>query len=271
MNLLLWGTAMNQSLFPVLDQIRDIGFDGVEIPLFPLDVRNWEDWRRKLDDLGLERVAVAINGPSVNPLSDSEEIRHLALEQNQIALDCAEVLGANILAGPFHSALGVFTGKAASPQERQWGIQHIRSLADYAEKKGIRLALEYLNRFESYLFTCTADMLDFVREVNHPACQVMFDTFHANIEEKDIVGALHSCGKHLIHVQFSENDRSTPGAGHLDFAPIIQTLKAMDYRGMVSIEAFSMALPAAHIWRPMFTSEHQLMKDGLQHLKREGL
>ncbi len=267
MNLLLWGTEIDESLFPVLDEIKAQGFDGVEVPIFNLNPDDWHVWRQKLDDLGLKRLAVAINGPDANPLSMDAVMRAHALENNKKALDCAEILGATLLMGPIHSALGVFTGKPATDEEWQYGVTHIRALSEYAATKNITLGIEYLNRFETYLFTCTDDMLRFVKDVNHPNCKIMFDTFHANIEEKDIAAAIEKCGEYLVHVQLSENDRSTVGKGHVDFDEIIKTLKSMHYKGMVSIEAFSMKLPAANIWRPMFESETQLMQDSIQYLK----
>ena len=268
MNLLLWGTDINESLFPVLDEIKTLGFDAVEVPIFNLNPHDWHVWRQKLDDLGLERLAVAINGPDANPLNMDAQMRAHALENNKKAVDCAAVIGATLLMGPIHSALGVFTGQPATALEWQYGVAHIRSLSEYAATKNITLGIEYLNRFETYLFTCTDDMLRFVEDVNHPNCKIMFDTFHANIEEKDIAAAIERCGDKLVHVQLSENDRSTVGKGHIDFEKIINTLKSMDYKGMISIEAFSMKLPAANIWRPMFESETQLMTDSLAYLKK---
>lgn len=271
MNLLLWGTDMNESLFPVLEQIKSLGFDGVELPIFNFELNHWIDWKKKLDELELECLAVAINGPDANPLSSSAEIRNKALQDNMKAIDCAQVLGAKFMSGPFHSALGVFSGKKATKEEWEFGVQHVRKLAEYAEKKDIYLGVEYLNRFETYLFTCTDEMIQFVNDVNHPNCKIMFDTFHANIEEKDISEAIKKCGAHLIHIQLSENDRSTLGSGHIDFAKILNTLQEMNYQGMISIEAFSMKLSAANIWREMFESEYQLMSDSISYLKKLGL
>ena len=268
MNLLLWGTDINESLFPVLDEIKALGFDAVEVPIFNLNPDDWQVWRQKLDDLGLERLAVAINGPDANPLSMEANMRAHALENNKKAVDCAAVIGATLLMGPIHSALGVFTGQPATAVEWQYGVAHIRALSEYAVTKNITLGIEYLNRFETYLFTCTDDMLRFIEDVNHPNCKIMFDTFHANIEEKDMAAAIERCGDKLVHVQLSENDRSTVGKGHIDFSKIINTLKSMNYKGMISIEAFSTKLAAANIWRPMFESETQLMRDSLAYLKK---
>ncbi|MFC0183451.1 sugar phosphate isomerase/epimerase family protein [Pseudarcicella hirudinis] len=127
--------------------------------------------------------------------------------------------------------------------------------------------MEYLNRFESYLITSAEELVRFVEEVNHPNCRLMFDTFHANIEEKDLGNALRLCSKDLIHVQISENDRSTPGKGNINWESVFDALEEINYDGWLSIEAFSTKLAAANIWRKMFTSEEQLMQDGFEFMK----
>jgi D-psicose/D-tagatose/L-ribulose 3-epimerase len=267
MNLLLWGTEINESLFPTLEQIKNAGYDGVEIPIFDTNLKKWESWRKKLDELKLDRVAVTINGPDHNQISTDPVSRKNTLERNKQALECAAVLGSTLMTGPFHSALGVFSGTKVNDDEKKWAKENLYALSEYANNLGITLGLEYLNRFESYLVSCTDELISLVDEINHPACKMMFDTFHANIEEKSMADAIEKIGDRLVHVQLSENDRATLGQGHINFPEILQSLSKINYQGMISIEAFSTKLSAANIWRKMFESEMQLVNDSINYLK----
>ena len=176
-------------------------------------------------------------------------------------------LAATRLMGPFHSALGVFSGKPATEQEWNFAVEGIRELADYAGALDITLGLEYLNRFELYVTSCTDELIQLVDDINHPNCKIMFDTFHANIEEKNIGDAIRKAGDRISFIQLSENDRSTPGKGNVDWDGVFGAIKDINYDGWLSIEAFSPKLPVASIWRNMFDSEAQLMRDGLSFIK----
>lgn len=268
MNLLLWGTEINESLFPVLEQIKAAGYDGVEVPIFDTNPDHWISWRKKLDELNLDRVAVTINGPDHHQISADGSMRRKTLERNKQALDCAAVLGSQLLTGPYHSSLGVFTGAPASADERSWAIENLHALAEYAQSHDITLGLEYLNRFESYLVSCTDELITLVDDINHPHCKIMFDSFHANIEETNLTEAITRMGERLVHVQLSENTRGTLGSGHVDFESILSALASIGYTGMISIEAFSTKLAAANIWRKMFASEMHLVNDSIQFLKK---
>jgi D-psicose/D-tagatose/L-ribulose 3-epimerase len=268
MNLLLWGTQIDESLFPILDQVKEIGFDGVEVPIFNINPDYWKVWAKKLEELGLGRVAVTICGADFNQISPDAQMRKKTLERNKQAVECAANLEATMLTGPYHSALCVFTGKSATQEEWQWSVENIQALAEHAKQFNITLGLEYLNRFESYLVSCAEELLSLVKAVNHPNCQLMLDTFHANIEEKNIGEAIKKCAKYLIHVQVSENDRSTVGKGNVDWHGVFSALKSINYDGWLSVEAFSPKLAVANIWRKMFDSEEQLMRDSLSFIKK---
>jgi D-psicose/D-tagatose/L-ribulose 3-epimerase len=102
---------------------------------------------------------------------------------------------------------------------------------------------------------------------------MMYDTFHANIEEKNIADAIRGCADVLCHVHISENDRSTPGQGKVGWAETFDTLHEIGYDGWMVVEAFGLALPelaaATKIWRRMYESEEQLARDSLAFMKSE--
>lgn len=272
MNLLLWTGELNEGLLPVLESLKKMGYDGVELPLFNVGL-DYAAWGRRLDDLGLARTAVTVRGEADNPISPDPAVRALGIANTKRAIDCAQAAGATALVGPFHSALGYFTGKGATADEWKWGVESMRPVAEHAGQAGVTLGLETLNRFECYLLNAHADAARFVQEVNHPNCRAMYDTFHSHIEEKSVAGAIRAVAPVLCHVHISENDRSTPGQGNVRWADNFDTLKEIGYDGWLTIEAFGMALPelvaATKIWRRMYQTEEQLAREGLAFMKAQ--
>ncbi len=226
---------------------------------------------RKLSDLGLERTAVTIRGAEDNPISPDAAIRQAGVDGNKRAIDCCAALGATHLVGPFHSALGEFSGAGPTTNEWNWGVESMRASAEYAVANNVVLAIECLNRFETYLLNTHADSSRFAQEVGNENCRIMYDTFHSNIEEKNIADAVRAGGDLIAHVHISENDRSTPGSGNVAWAETFDTLKEIGYDGWLTVEAFGLALPeiaaATKIWRRMYESEEQLTRDALAFMK----
>lgn len=273
-NLLLWTDTLTDSMLPLLEELREIGFDAVEIPVFDLDnLDNYAKWGKRMDELGLARTGTAVRGPDENPISADPAVRRRGIEANKRNIECCAAAGCEIMAGPFHSALGVFTGKGPTEDEWKWGVEAMQEVAEHAQKYNVRLALEYLNRFECYFLNCAADLARFCRDVGHPYCRAMYDTFHSHIEEKNIPQAIRTLKDYLIHVHISENDRSTPGQGNVRWAETFDTLHEIGYDGFLVCEAFGLALeklvPATKIWRRMYESERQLARDALNFMKTE--
>ena len=151
-------------------------------------------------------------------------------------IDVASFAGCEAVAGPFHSALGYFSGKGPTRDEWCWATDSMRQVAEYAGQCKVMLALEYLNRFECYLLNTAADGARLVQQVNHPRCKMMYDTFHAHIEEKNTPTAIRALRGCLAHVHISENDRSTPGTGNVRWAETFDALHEIGYDGPVCIE-----------------------------------
>ncbi len=271
MNLLLWGAELDERLLPVLEQLKGIGYDGVEVPLFNLDL-DYAAWGKRLRDLGLKCTAVTVRTGADNPASPDAAVRQAGIEATNRTIDCCHALGATHLVGPFHSALGEFSGSGPTADEWNWSVDCLRANAEHAGVAGVMLAVEPLNRFETYLLNSHADAARYVREVNHANCRMMYDTFHSHIEEKNTRAAIESCRDVLVHVHISENDRSTPGAGNVRWAENFDALRSIGYQGWMVVEAFGLALPelaaATKIWRRMYDSEEQLAADAYRFIRR---
>ena len=253
MNMLLWSGDMSDSLLGVFEKLKAMGYDGVELPVFDADPQKFAQLGKRLDEIGLERTTVTCRNAPDNPISPDPKVRAAAVARLKLVLECCEAVGSKLLCGPYHSAIGEFTGKGPTADEWKWGVEVMRQDAENAAQAGVMLGVEYLNRFECYLLNSAADTIRFIREVDHPNCRMMYDTFHANIEEKDIAAAIHACAPYTVHVHISENDRSTPGQGHVPWELTFKTLKETEYQGWMVIEAFGLALPelaaATKIWR----------------------
>lgn len=272
MNLLLWTGELAEEHLPVLHALKEMGYDGVELPIFNPEL-DYAGWGKRLDEIGLERTAVTVRTEADNPISADPAVRKTAVANTRQALDCCAAVGATHLVGPYHSALGHFSGAGPTSDEWKWGVESMRAVAEHAGQVGVTLGIECLNRFECYLLNTHADAARFAKEVDHPNCRMMYDTFHANIEEKSIADAIRGCADMVCHVHISENDRSTPGTGNVRWKENFDTLKEIGYDGWLMIEAFGLALPelaaATKIWRRMYSSEDQLSRDGLAFMKAE--
>ena len=270
-NLYLWADDMHDRLVPVLESLRTMGYDGVEVPIFDLDTAKWKRWARRLDDLGLERTANTVIAPEHNPVSDDPTIRKAAYEHMQQVVDCCATAGSSILCGPHQVALGVFTGRGATGEEWKRSVEHLRKVAEYAQGRGVVLAEEVVNRFELYHLNILEQAVRLVDEVGHPNCRIHLDTFHAHIEEKNPASAIRNAGSRIAHVHISENDRGVPGSGSVAWDATFDALRDIGYDGWLTVEAFGNFLPnlaaATKIWRPLFESEDQLARDALEFLK----
>jgi D-psicose/D-tagatose/L-ribulose 3-epimerase len=272
MNLLLWTGHVTAEHFPLFAKLKQAGFDGVELPLlFQGDESHYKKIGQELKNLGLGCTTVTCCTAELNPVSPDPAVRKKASGHLKWALDMTTAVGSTHLCGPYHSALGVFTGAGPTDDEKKRAIDVLRGAAEEAKKHNVMLAIEYLNRFECYLLTTAVDARTLVKQVNHPNFRMMYDTFHANIEEKDITQAILGAADSIVHVHISENDRGTPGTGHVHWADTFKALKQIKYDGWLTIEAFGRALPdlaaATKIWRDLFPSAEEVYTKGIRFMK----
>lgn len=273
-NMLLWtDDATGEQFVPLFRTIKEIGYDGVEIPIFSADVKRFEKLGKTLDSIGLGSTAVTVCSEAADPMSADPDNRARGVAALKTAVDCCAALGSSLLVGPLHSALGVFSGASPTADQRARSAESLREAATYAAQHNVTFAIEYLNRFEAYALTSAVDTVAFLKQVDHPNCRMMYDTFHAHIEEKNVRAAIHTGGKNIVHVHISENDRSTPGVGQVNWTATFDALSEIAYDGWFTVEAFGLALQAlaaaTKIWRRMYDYEEKLVRDALAFMKSE--
>ncbi|WP_025765333.1 sugar phosphate isomerase/epimerase family protein [Dyadobacter tibetensis] len=270
-NVLAWTAAVSDDVFPIVERLKSIGYDGVE---FYLGTAELEPYHRMGDftkSLGMETTAVVTVGKDDNPISESASVRGKALDKIKWAVDRAHALNASIICGPFHSAHMQFANRPALDQEYALAGEVLHAAGDYAAQANIVFALEALNRFECYLCNTTVQLRKLVEAADHPNVGAMFDTHHANIEEKNYGKALEVIAPYLRHVHISENDRGTPGDGQVLWDDAFSALSQMKYEGWLTIEAFSRNDPdfanAIGVWRE-FSDPWEIAEKGYQFIKQ---
>lgn len=271
MNLLLWTTDIGEHLYPILEKIKEAGFDGVEVPIGDEGDHKYRALGQKISELELGCTCVTSVFEDGNPASPDPAVRAKAVDQLKWRIDMGALLGAEVICGPYHSAFAWFSGEPPREEERKYSAEVLRVAAEYAGQADVILTPEALNRFECYLYNTLQDISSLIREIDHPNCRMIFDSHHAHIEEKDSARAIHKYSDLIAHVHISENDRGTPGKGQVNWQGIFESLQAIDYDGWLTIEAFSRNKPEfasnINVWRNYADSMEEVYQGGLEFIR----
>ncbi|UCI08945.1 sugar phosphate isomerase/epimerase family protein [Mesorhizobium sp. B1-1-8] len=272
MCMFLWTTSVSKKHEALLRDIKATGFDGVEIPVF---VGKPDDYRKlgeMLDRIGLERTAVSAMGdPAMNLISADAATRRAGVDYMKWAIDCSAALGANTLSGPLHSTLGAFSGSGPTTAEKKRSVASQRAIGDHAGNKGVTIGLEALNRFECYLVNTMDDLSEHIEAIDRPHIKAMYDTFHANIEEADPIGAYTRNRNNIVHIHISENDRGVPGRGNIPWKETFAAIRKSGYDDWLTIESFGRSLKdlaaATKVWRDFAESPESVYREGYRHIR----
>ncbi len=252
-----------------------MGYDIIEIAVEDKNTIDWKVIKEVASDLDLKITISGAFGPERDISSTEPEYRKLGREY---IIDCIKIAadtGSPIFGGPVYSAVGKtrIVSEEQKKQERAWCVETLYEIGQIAVDHGIVVGLEPLNRFETDMINTVDQALSIVSEVGSPGLKIVLDTFHSNIEEKDIPSSVRKIGKDLLcHVQGNESDRGTPGTGHLEWQGIRDALVEIGYDGAVVIETFGQPSKelahAACIWRPLANSADELASEGLAFYKQ---
>ena len=273
-NSFLFTSPFTNASTKLFKQFKTWGFETIEIAIEDPSHIDPAHVKAELDKAKLACGSVcAAMGPGRDFRGTPEE-QKTAMDYCKALIDQMVVLGCPTLIGPVYSVVGKADAVEASAQKVEWAlvVKNLKELSAYAEKRGVQIAVEPLNRFETdFLNTCDQG-LKLIKAVGSPALKLHLDTFHMNIEEKDQATAIIKAGKHLAHFHACGSDRGTPGNDHIDWKPIAKALKKIKYKGDVVIESFTTDVKviarAAAIWRKMEPTRNEIAVKGLKFLKK---
>ena len=271
-NTFLWSGNFGSADLHLLPEIKKRGFDGIEATLLDRKTFEAKPIRKALEENGLNCTVCAVLPNGYSLVSPDASVRDRSKAYLADCVKATAEAGSSIIAGPLYAPVGYLPGTRRTPEEWKRVVDAYREMGPVLDEYGIHVGLEPLNRFETYFLNTTSDALKLCDEIGHPKVGILWDTFHANIEEKNIGEALFSAGRHLKHVHTCENDRGTPGSGHVDWPGVFSALSKLKYDGWLTIESFGFKIDglaaAASIWRDLASSPEDIAWDGLKFLKQ---
>lgn len=272
-NLWVWEAPITDDVIARrVPQAAEMGADVVEFPFEEPGAFDYAATRQRLDEHDLDAAIVAVVTEDRDLLVEDPEVRANGREYIRAAVDAADALGSEVVAGPMYSAVG--RTWRLDPEQREEPLalltDQLADLSAYAADHGVTLCVEPLNRFETSFLNTTEQALAVIERVDHPACQLLLDTFHMNIEEKSLAGAIRAAGDDIGHFHACGNDRGAPGNGTIDWDGVATALDDVGYEGQAVIESFTPDVEsiarAASIWRQFEDSQDAIAADGLAFL-----
>lgn len=271
----LWVSPFTSGSFELAYKIKEMGFDIIEVAVEKKELIDWGKLKEIVKETGLQITVSGAFGPERDISSHDPAIRANGLKYITDCIEIAHDMGSPIFGGPIYSAVGKtrFTTDEQKKRERAWCIENLLKVGKAAEDHGIIVGLEPLNRFETDMVNTAEQGISLVKEVDSPNIRIQLDTFHCNIEEKNIPDTIRKVGKDLLcHIQANESDRGTPGTGNLDWIGIKDALTEIGYDKAIIIETFGEVseeiAKAASIWRPLANSSDELATEGLAFYKK---
>lgn len=266
----LWSTHVTEEHYDDISTLKEIGYEGIEIFLATPERAGYEKLGKFLQSIDMEVNGCLGLGADQDPISKDPAIRQAAVDKIKEAIDNMHAAGGKNICGPFHSAFANFSRNKPQEEEYLRSAEVLREAAEYAAQADITLTPEALNRFECYLCNTMAQLRKLVDMVDHPNLRGMFDPHHANIEEKSFAEAIAEIAPVLTHVHISENDRGTPGSGHIPWDEVFGSIAKTGYDGWYYIEAFSRDdvdfANAINVWRE-FNPRMDICRDGYAFTK----
>lgn len=261
----------SEDVFQYIEPSKAYGYDGVEFPLMDPEYFDVKKAKKLLKDYDMQcTCGTGLNSnrdiSSLDLVVQSKGVEHL-----RKCIDICSELETDCLGGVLYAPWGQYMTRHEGKERIESSLMNLAHIGDYAKKKGVVLALEILNRYETYFLNTVEEGKQYLKQINHPNIKLHFDTFHANIEEKSLKDALVNGDKDIYHIHFCENNRGIPGTGHINWQEVKEGLCHIGYDRWITLENFVMPNcevgKDVFIWRSIDKSGNKVAKEGIKFMK----
>ncbi|MCG9627054.1 MULTISPECIES: sugar phosphate isomerase/epimerase [Vibrio] len=252
----------------------ELGYHFLEVPIRAPETVDTEAVKAILDTYGMTCVCPYVHAADLDIATEDEATRQAAVEKMKKGIDCAAKLGAKWITGPTSSALGKFDIQRTD-KEIENSVRSMKELTTYAKQFGINICVEALNRYENNLVNTAKQGLDYANKVGADNLYIQLDSFHMNIEESDIRGAILTLGDKLGYIQVADNYRGYLGTGEFNFTKLFRALAEIDYQHFIGLEVFSSAVSEpAHsgklaIWRETWSNSEDIANHAYRFMEQQ--
>jgi D-psicose/D-tagatose/L-ribulose 3-epimerase len=264
-----WCSEWSNDTLHLIDRVKELGLDFIELPLMCLDTFDTTAIRHRLADahLGVCTSTVLLGNTDIT--SGDERTRQCGVDYLVRCVEAAAEIGATTVSGVIYAQHVKPAKHRPSEAEWQYSATALREVADYAQTCGVSLGIEPVNRYETSLIN-TADQAIRLRSlIGRENVKIHLDTYHMNIEEKSFYAATKAVGEHLIHYHLCENDRGIPGTGLVDWDGIFRALAEMNYQGCAALESFVDVTDNMNtwVWRQLAPDGDTLVREGIKFIR----
>ncbi|MGM7666007.1 sugar phosphate isomerase/epimerase family protein [Microbacterium sp. A93] len=266
-------SPFDEKHFALFSDVKAMGYDLVEVCISDFDL-SADALAAAATDAGLSLSISAVFGEGRDLSHSDPDQRAAGVTHLLDAVRFAAEVGARIVSGPLYGRPGRSPARSENKRvlQREWAAEGIRVAADVARNSGVVLAIEALNRFETDLVNTVAQALELCDLVDRDNVGLTLDTFHMNIEEKNLGDAIRVAGDRIFSFQASESDRGTPGTGLVDWSDAFAALVEINYHGPIVVESFRSDEPetarAVAIWRPVAESMDSLARESVRFVRQ---
>ncbi len=274
----VWFGDYSTEEFSAFKKASNFGYDAIELPTFTgiVDLEKTKDALASNCSSGgtlLRPIVIGAGLAGTDISSESSSVVRNAIEYVKRCVKLCSDLGGSLVCGPLYTAVGKLNYITEEDRKNTFVrmAQAFKEIGDFSKDNGVRVALEPLCRYDTNLVNTSAHGIELVDLINHENIGLLLDTFHMNIEEKSISQAIMNAGQRIFHFHACENDRGTPGTGHIPWESVAKSLQSVKYDGMMSLESFTPFegefSASMRVWRALEKNQDELAIQGLRFLK----